>query len=333
MRKRLPAVGANCASQDSQDAASHASLPAVWLTRTSFSHTDLRNIFKLGFLFIIQRSDRMLELILASLVFGSIYALFGFAFAFTYRLENYLDFSHLAVFLIGTYLTWIFYSYLGFGRLTVLLIIIPVSIIFGIIFYLPNYLLKNCYNKLLFSIAVLALVRGVLSLAFKGKSLPKPAEGLLVGATVISSASLLPVLLLLLFPVLTYVVMKKTIFGKAARAVLAHEPTARILGINIHFVKLTSIAVSSALAGFSGLLLSTNLNESTLTLLPGFKAMAIAILGNFGAVLTTAMAFATILIENLVKLYFPLSDYYSGFIIFGILLLILLFRIPKRGRK
>lgn len=275
----------------------------------------------------------MLELILASLIFGSIYALFGFAFAFTYRLEKYFDFSHLAVFLIGTYLTWMFYSYLGFGRLTALLIIIPVSIIFGIIFYLPNYLLKNHYNKLLFSIAVLALVRGILSLLFKGKALPKPAEGLLIGETIISSTSLLSILLLLLFLVLTYVIMKKTIFGKAARAVLAQEPTARILGINIHFIKIISIAVSSALAGISGLLLSTNLNKATLSLLPGFKAMAIAILGNFGAVLITITAFAAIFIENLVKLYFPLSEYYSDFIIFGILLLILLFRIPKRGRK
>ncbi len=272
----------------------------------------------------------MLELILTSLIAGCIISLFALAFSFTYKFEGYINFSHIAVFLISGYLSWLFYAYLGINSLLSLFLVVPVSCAVGILFYLPTTLVKNNNSRLLFSIAALAFVQGALSLAFeKELQLPKPTEGLLIGNMLLNSTVILAVLTLIFTAALLFVV-KKTRFGKAARAVLADEPTARIIGINPYFIRVVIAAAASAAAGISGLLLTLGAGSTSLSLLPGFKAMVIAAVAGFNLMLILPISFLLLFIENLARVYLPMPQYYSQFIIFGVLFLVMLFAIRSR---
>lgn len=277
----------------------------------------------------------MLDVFLMSLVFGAVFALFALCFSFTYKIEGYITFSHIALFLIGVWLTG-FLCTLNVSGLLALAILIPILAVVGFSAHLPGCLLKKGYNiiyhRILLSIAVLALVHGVLSLIFVEERLPGPKSGLMIGKSLFSSTAILTfgvsaaILLAVLF------VVRKTRFGKVLRAVIENKQTALASGINPNFINTVSNVFISIVAGVAGCLFALNLEKTTLSLLPGFKAMAIAVIGNFGALMVVIVAFAVVLAERLLNFYFPVLDYYSSFVIFGLLLLVMLFRIPRRGR-
>ncbi len=283
-----------------------------------------------------KRSDRMFDVILMSLVFGAVFALFALCFSFTYKIEGYITFSHIALFLIGVLLTGFLYSYLNLGKLLALAILIPILAIVGFSTYLPNYLLKKeynrHYNRILLSIAVLALIHGILGLIFAEEKLPGPKGGLMIGKTVFTSTAILTFGIFIIILLFTLFIVAKTRFGKALRAMINNRQTAVISGINPDFISTVSNVYISIIAGVAGYLFALNLEKTTLSLLPGFKAVAIAIIGNFGALLIIIASFLVVLIEKLANFYFPGSEYYSSFIVFGLLLLVMLFRIPGRGR-
>jgi branched-chain amino acid transport system permease protein len=73
---------------------------------------------------------------------------------------------------------------------------------------------------------------------------------------------------------------RRTLFGKALRAVAFSHEAARLMGIDVNRTIAASYALSSALAGVAGILIAPLLNVSaTMGTIIGLKAFAVAIIG------------------------------------------------------
>ena len=110
------------------------------------------------------------------------------------------------------------------------------------------------------------------------------SEPLRIGTIVILPQQILTLgAAILLFLLLEYF-YRRTLFGKAFRAVAHSAETSSLMGINSRLIQLTSYAGAAALAGLAGfMVVPLTLAEPQLGTVLGLKAFAIAIIAGLGA--------------------------------------------------
>jgi branched-chain amino acid transport system permease protein len=122
-------------------------------------------------------------------------------------------------------------------------------------------------------------------------------------------------------------IVKNTKMGKAMRAVSEDRQAAQLMGINVDKTISFTFAIGSALGALGGVLYSIAYYqvEPYMGILPGLKAFVAAVLGGIG-IIPGAMfgGFVMGIIETLSKGY--ISSSWSNAIVFGILILVLLFK-------
>jgi branched-chain amino acid transport system permease protein len=148
-----------------------------------------------------------------------------------------------------------------------------------------------------------------------------------VGALAISNIQLTVVVTALVLMAGLELVVMRTRFGRAMRAVSVDAPAAALMGVNVDRVIAGTFMLGSALAAAAGILvgLSNPKIDPLMGLMPGLKAFVAAVLGGIGSV-PGAMVGGLLLgvVETLVSGY--LSSTYRDAIAFVILIAILLYR-------
>ena len=115
--------------------------------------------------------------------------------------------------------------------------------------------------------------------------------------------------------------------GKAMRCVSEDRGAAQLMGINVNRTISITFAIGSALAAVAGVLLCSSypILQPTTGSMPGIKAFTAAVFGGIGSI-PGAMIGGLVLgiIEILAKTY--ISSQLSDAIVFGILIVVLLFK-------
>jgi branched-chain amino acid transport system permease protein len=122
--------------------------------------------------------------------------------------------------------------------------------------------------------------------------------------------------------------IKKTSLGAALEATAQHREGAMLCGIRVSRVSALAFVLSTALAGFAGMLVGpTVLLMPTMGLGPLLVAFSAIIFGGLGSILGAVLGALILgLIESLASGY--ISATYSLVFVFGIMIVTLLFR-PK----
>jgi branched-chain amino acid transport system permease protein len=120
-------------------------------------------------------------------------------------------------------------------------------------------------------------------------------------------------------------VMRKTMVGKAMRAVAQNTNVASLMGINVTAMMIGAFVVSAALAGLSGFLLAPIAQASLfLGLAVGLKGFSAAMVGGLGSPRgCVAGGFILGVLESLVNLW---SAQWREVAIFALVILVLAFR-------
>jgi branched-chain amino acid transport system permease protein len=130
---------------------------------------------------------------------------------------------------------------------------------------------------------------------------------------------------ILLFLLLEYF-YRRTLLGKAFRAVAHSAETASLMGINSRLIQLTSYAVAASLAGLAGfMVVPLTLAEPQLGTVLGLKAFAIAIIAGLGApggILLSGLAYGAL--EGLISGY--LNTGLRDILGFSLMILVLFIR-------
>ncbi len=238
----------------------------------------------------------MLELVVAGIITGSIYALVAMGFTVVFKSTDAINFAQGEWVMAGGMIA----AALAMSQRLPLAIIVPAAaiavVILGIvserlaIFPLrrPSAMSITLITVGL-AIATKALITLVLGKAPMGFAPFTPGPPLHLGAVSIERQSLWIVGVLLLVVTTVYVFFEYTLFGKALRAAAADRGAAELVGIDVARTVTWSFGLAAFLGATAGIIMTpmtmTSFNAGTILGFKGFSAAMLGGLGNvFGAV-------------------------------------------------
>jgi len=265
--------------------------------------------------------------IISGLGLGSMYGLIALGFHVTYVVSNTVNFSQGSAVMLGAVLGYTFAVTLGWPLALAVAMALLLCALFGLVVERAlvrpfadrgsnAWLMATVAGGIVLDNAVL-FTFGKEPRSFPSVLAAKPVE--IFGAGVYPLQLLIPVvgLAIALGLQLTF---HHTRLGKALLAVVQNSDAARLMGINVRLAIAASFMISTALAGFAGLLIAPLFNvNSDMGTLFGIKAFAVAILGGITSAWGVVLAgLAYGLIETLVTSFF--GSVYTQIVTFSLVI-------------
>ena len=267
---------------------------------------------------------------------GSVYAIIALGYTMVYGIAKMLNFAHGDVIMVGGYVVFLATSILGLPAWAAILMAVVACTLLGItierIAYKPLRGASSL-SVLITAIGVSYFLQNAALILFGADTksfnsvVNLPSLKLMDGAINISDETLVTIVVCILVMVLLTTFINKTKTGQAMLAVSADRGAATLMGINVNKTIAVTFAIGSGLAAIAGVLLCSSypVLSSTTGSMPGIKAFTAAVFGGIGSI-PGAMIGGLLLgiIENLSKAY--ISSQLSDPIVFGILIIVLLFK-------
>ncbi len=275
------------------------------------------------------------QLIVNGLIAGSIYALAAAGFSLVYNIMKFQYFSHGAVISVAAYIFFAFFALMKINYILAALLSIIFSVLAALIM---NWLVYRPLRKrkatpvilLIASIMLLLFVSSLMLAVFGSgtKTIPlgSYSKTHYFGFFTITSLQIAVIFSALVLFAMLWVAMKKTMFGKAMRALADNKDAAKIAGINPEKIYTYTFIIASVIGGVSGILIGLEQNlyprMGVLIIVKGFVSSVIGGLGSVPGSIIGGLFVG--LAENLGIWFLPSS--YKDVISFAVMLLFLLFR-------
>jgi branched-chain amino acid transport system permease protein len=286
--------------------------------------------------------EQLLQQLLNGITWGGIYALIALGYTMVYGVLKLINFAHGEVYMMGAMAGWYVARGLGYDRapsLTGFAVVLLTSMaacaalgpLIERVAYRP---LRGAPRlaSLITAIGISLLLQNGGQLVFGAEpkffpSLLASREVFRIGGVALSNIQLTVVLTAVMLMIALQLVVMRTRFGRAMRAVSVDAPAAALMGVPVDRVIAGTFMLGSALAAAAGILvgLSNPKIDPLMGLMPGLKAFVAAVLGGIGSI-PGAMIGGVLLgvVETMVSGY--LSSTYRDAIAFVILIAILLYR-------
>ena len=288
---------------------------------------------------------KIIEALVTGLTQGAMIALVALCYTMVYGVLKLINFAHSEVFMMGAYFGLFLIAALGgtanpmvAGVAGTLLSMVGASLL-GIaverVAYRPlrgrgrGALLR--ITPLVTALGMSVLLQNLAQLLFTARFRPYPqlitGQMTFPGIGTLSKSRVLILVVTVFVMIALELIVKKTWFGKAMRALSANEEAARLMGIRTSRVISMTFALGSSLAALGAVLFCLDQSQvyPTMGVVIGTRAFVAAVLGGIGSI-TGAMLGGLLIgiIGELVKL----TDYSGGadVLVFLVLILVLLVR-------
>ena len=271
--------------------------------------------------------------LLLGLINGAFYAMLSLGLAIIFGMLRIINFAHGALFMMGAFVAWMLFQYLGIGYFPALILAPLIVGLFGIILEItiirPLYSLDHLYGLLL-TFGVALIIEGLFRNAYGSSGMPYRIPGPLEGATNLGFM-FLPnyrgwvVVVAVVICGLTWAIIEKTFLGARLRAATENPGLVRAFGVNVPRLITLTYGGGVALAAFAGVLAapiySVNPNMGSNFINTVFAVVVIGGMGSiFGAIFT---GFALGIVEGLTKVFYPQASATVVFLVMVIVLLLL----------
>ena len=274
---------------------------------------------------------------------GSIYALIALGYTMVYGIVRLINFAHGDFYMIGAYASYgAFFLFNSFfvGKTGILAFIVLAASMLagGVIAMLANRL---AYKPLRYKPKLSSLITAIgvsMFLEYFFSALPMigpsyrsfpdiiPKIEIDLGVATISNYVIIDIAVAAVLMVGLTILVRKSVLGKAMRAVSQDKDAARLMGIDIEKVIGYTFLIGGAFAGVAGLLAGMTYPRifPYMGIQPGLKAFIAAVLGGIGSIPGAVLgAYIMGLAETFASAYNSLIG--EG-IAFAILILVLLIR-------
>lgn len=208
----------------------------------------------------------IIDVIISGLTNGSVYALMAVGLTLVYGVTKAFNFAYGSFFNLGGYLAWILISLVGLGGgyLSIFLAVIP--IMFAVGYGLEKTLVAPLRKRDEWEMKVMMMTLGLAlfmdslyAVVFGGrvKSLPPILEGSVELGSLIFNSQDIMIFFLSIGGILFFGwILNNTRTGMAVQAVAQNPQGAKIVGIPKNRIFAATFAISTAMVGFGGILLS-----------------------------------------------------------------------------
>lgn len=238
-----------------------------------------------------------LQILSVGLIIGGIYALIAVGLNLIYGTMRLLNIAHGELIMMGAYTAyWLFTLYGISPLLSIGLVIILSSLIGWLVcrvIFLPIIRTSRSVaaleaNSLLIFFGLSVIFSNVASLLWTAdiRGYSYLTGVLQIGGVPLMHNRLLSLCVALLVCVLSYLLLQKTMLGKAIRALIQDREASRLVGINTNSIYIFSFCLAFALAGVAGCLLSMFYEITPFMGMPyTISAFIIIVLGGLGNIL------------------------------------------------
>lgn len=277
-----------------------------------------------------------LSQIINGLHVGSIYALVALGYNMVYGIIQLINFAHGDIIMIGAYAAYVALVMLGLPLWVAVLGSMVICAATGM--FIERIAYRRLRNKnaprislLITAIGVSIFLQNLAQLIFSssGKSFPNMfrVSPIVIGDTQIGFITLLTIVVTVAVMIGLQFLVGKTKIGKAMRAVSEDPAAAKLMGINTNMVVMFTFGLGSALAALGAVLFSSAypVIDPYMGSMLGLKAFVAAVLGGIGSIPGAMLGgYIMGIAESLTKGY--ISTRLSDAVVFGILILVLLFK-------
>ena len=275
----------------------------------------------------------LLDIIITSLINGSTYALLAIGFSLIFGVARIVNIAHTAFYMVAAYCIYLVTHKLGLHPAVGMFIGIIVVTVLGLITYkiFIDPIREHEAAVLIATIALAIALQEIMLLIFTGDYLSVPA--LVAGYFTIFEVKifyqqLITVVAALLILGALRILLMNTKLGLAIRSTAQDREVANLMGMNESRVAMLTVAISIALAGFTGaVIVPLTIVEPFMWLHPLVMMMAVVVLGGLGSIKGSFFA-AYILgfAEALVVFVLPMGAFLKGSVALSIMILVLLIR-------
>ncbi|TDK32175.1 branched-chain amino acid ABC transporter permease [Rhizobium deserti] len=254
--------------------------------------------------------------LLSGLVLGGTYALVAMGLTLQYGISRIMNLAYGEMIISAAFLAYVLFSNLGINPVAGLVFAVPFGFVLGYLVYgvMMSPLVARARDKasleidsILATFGLLFVIQGVMLVLFGANFtsysyLNDPVT--IFGATLATNRVLALVLALVLGGGL-YLVLTRTLWGTALRAVAVNPAAAPLVGIDVNRAARLAFALGGALAASGGVVISM---YQTFTATSGvvftMKALIVVIMGGVGNILGALSAGLLLgLVETFVSTY------------------------------
>ena len=277
--------------------------------------------------------DLLLQILINGVLLGGLYAVMALGLALVWGVLNIVNLAHGAFIMLGAYLSWHLYTYLGIDPFLGLPITAVVMFAVGYAMQrgLLNLVVKApMFNTLLITFGLEVVLTYLAQLAFSADfSTINPSyagNSIQIGTVVLPLARLLAFGIAIVLTLAMWLFLLHTRLGRAIRATAQNLVAARLYGVEPRHLYAMTFGIGIGLAGAAGGLYGTvsQINPyigATLTA----KSFAIAIIGGLDNPLGVIVGGLFLgIIESLAVLYIGAT--FADVASFGVLVLVLIVR-------
>ncbi len=292
--------------------------------------------------------DIFIQQILIGLTQGAIYALVALGYTLVYGIVELINFAHGDVFMWSTLITLVVLNALHItgpvGGIALVGLLLLLMVVGAVAAALINYSIERvAYRRLRKAPRLAPLIAAIgasfvlenVALLWKGPSpisYPAffPSSFILIGSIKISLLYVIIIVMAIVMMIGLTVLVQSTKLGKSMRATAQDPEAAALMGINIDNTIGAAFLIGGALAGSVGVFYSL-FNANSTWYLAGFKlgliAFTAAVLGGIGNMRGAMLGgFLIGLVTSLSTQYLPNGIDLSDAVVFGLLVLIFIFR-------
>ena len=272
--------------------------------------------------------------VLSGFLQGGVYAMFAVGLTMIFGVMRIINAAHGEMVMMGAYLTWVAFFFLGIDPLLSLVFTLPITFLFGVL--LQKVLLNPVVGQpeltgllVTFGLGLTMIYVAELIFTTDFRTIPYAPRTIQITETIaVGQNKLISFIMALIISVSVYVFLRLTRIGKAIRATALNAEVAMICGIDVGRIYLVTTGLAVALAVAGGALVSIQFGFNPETgIVYTLQAFAIVILGGRGNYMGAFIgAFMLAVLESLVSLMIPNGTAMVELAAYGLLIAVLLIR-------
>ncbi len=269
------------------------------------------------------------------LALAGLYALVAVGLTLVFGVMRILNFAHGEFVMLGAYATFWLFTLWGVDPLASFLLVMAALAVLGALVQtalVRRVLRAEHLNQILLTFGVAVTLQNLALLLWTGDlraiKVWYAATAITVGPVSLSLGRTVGIGIAAVLTGLLYLLLFRTEWGRALRAVAQDPEAAQVMGVPVQRVYVLAMAVGAAYAGAAGVVASvTMFTYPLIGFLFGLKAFCVVILGGLGSVFGAVAASLVLgFVESFVGAFFAQGSSWAEAISFVMLLVVLLLR-------